>query len=347
MGGNIADIEVVESLICEYKSLLDEITGDTNSLLKNNRKKLNLNFFSHDEPKFDGDKISKWKHCYEEYFKELDINITPDDLEIFSPYGSFKSIKDINHPLIEYLIEYKPLMVSFHFGLPDVKIIDYLIDNGISVFVSVTNPLEFQYVREKYKNIKGFILQNYDAGGHRGNFVANDPNDSKLNLKELIMEINKINESRDLHIILAGGIVIEEQIDEIFSNKGDVLFSNVSGIQLGTAFFLDDSVNLSPTLKQQLLLRDNDIPNTIVTSSISGRNLRALETSFISRLIKDSENLGTPDYPLPYSIYKNLASKDKVKYGTTLIGSNTNGLVNANGDETIKQLFAAGFEPTI
>lgn len=352
LGGNISNVDHIKNIINKYESELNFLTKDVNKGLidNNNMKKINLNFFCHDQPLFDENEIDKWKFLYEKYFKEFyqlkDEKPNVNDLKIFQPYDTFKVIKSVDHPLIQFLVEYKPLMVSFHFGLPNIQIIDYLSEKGIKCFVSVTNISEFLYVRDNYENVKGFILQNYNAGGHRGNFIANDLNDSNLDLDELSWAINKAIEqdpnSNDLTIILAGGISTQDQINRIFSEP----HFNASGVQLGSAFFLDESVNLNLKFKSTLLeiisnKEHNENYRSIVTPAISGRILRTFETPFIQKLVNDSKILEIPDYPLPYSIFKTLASKDKDNFGAFLIGANFRNIRNLNSDQLIKYLFSS------
>lgn len=362
MGGNISNIELIKNTLLKYETDLKSLAPGNDSfsfLTQNFNKKVNLNFFSHEEPEFDESAILDWRKHYKVYFEEfysqehLDLKdeVLREDLKIFSPYETFRSIKDISHPLIQFLIEYRPLMISFHFGLPDLRIVNYLILNGITVFVSVTNPLEFLEVRQKYKNVNGFILQNYLAGGHRGNFIANNPADTNLNLEDLSTEINKVlveegfPDSKDLYMILAGGIAETSQIKTILAkDEHNDLFKNVSAVQLGSAFFLDDSLNLHPKLKHVLNnLNKNEVSpseyTTLVTPSISGRNLRTLKTPFIERLDEDTKISKIPDYPLPYSINKRLVSKNKKIYGACLIGSNFQNVISLNGDQLVHKLF--------
>lgn len=342
LGGNIENLDVVRKTLKQYEDELLLL-----GIELEDAKKVNLNFFCHEEPVCDASKVLKWSKCYRKYFDECG-DTSPANFDIFKPYGSFKEITDVEHPLIRLLVAYKPQIISFHFGLPEVEVVDYLAAHGIKIFVSVTNPEEFKFVRENYKNVKGFILQNYSAGGHRGSFVANDPADSKLNLQDLLREITCAIEEEsyqdldELGLVLAGGITTREQIQNICHSVSSQ-YRYVSGVQLGSVFFLDDSVTISSSFKEFLLkLPECDSKSahtTVVTSSISGRTLRTFETAFIKQFLKDTESFQVPDYPLPYSIFKTLASKDKQRFAASLVGENFMNIPNGNADSVIRALF--------
>ncbi|KAH3671400.1 hypothetical protein WICMUC_004697 [Wickerhamomyces mucosus] len=301
--------------------------------LTNGSNNVNLNFFAHDEPSRDSIKEQNWVSKFEKIYKENGIIWNHGNLKLNSIYPTFKSIDSISDPTIQLLIKLKPSVISFHFGLPSVKIIKYLQSNGIKIFVSITNLQELKLSLNS--KIDGIILQGFEAGGHRGNFQANDLNDSNLKIEELTeIVLDYLNSNVDPKeipfIIAAGGFYSSSQIKQFITKF------NISAIQLGTIWLPSvESTISSKHLSFFQNLNSDDKLTTIMSSAISGRNLRTISTPFLTKL--QTWNKETPEYPLPYELFKKLGkdytsaieesitdhSKESL-YGAFLAGENFN-----------------------
>ena len=109
-------------------------------------------------------------------------------------YKSFNQ----NEAMLELLLAEHPAVVSFHFGLPPAEYISAL---KTAVIATVTNLEEARLIETA--GMDAVIAQGYEAGGHRGVFDEDAPDDQlgTLTLTRLLVEKN------DLPVISAGGIM--------------------------------------------------------------------------------------------------------------------------------------------
>lgn len=68
--------------------------------------------------------------------------------------------------MLQMLLEEKPAVVSFHFGLPPQPAIDALKNAGIILLCSVTNLAEAQLA--EHAGVHALVAQGYEAGGIAG-----------------------------------------------------------------------------------------------------------------------------------------------------------------------------------
>ena len=68
------------------------------------------------------------------------------------------------------LLEQKPEVVSFHFGLPDQTIVDAIKSAGIFVQSSATTVSEARLLEQR--GVDAVIAQGIEAGGHRATFTG-------------------------------------------------------------------------------------------------------------------------------------------------------------------------------
>ncbi|CCH43264.1 2-nitropropane dioxygenase [Wickerhamomyces ciferrii] len=313
LGSHSENPEAVETQLLKFQELVQD---------ENLKRNVNLNFFTHDVPIHDETKHSQWVQKIHNYYQKENIEISSKAKGLSVPYPTFKSIETDSHPVIQILLKLKPKVISFHFGLPNLQVLQTLQQSGINVFISVTNLKEFKQVVEA--GVDGVILQSWEAGGHRGNFIANDPNDDKLDTEGLVKEIvgyidSNLSESDKIpFLVAAGGLYNGESISK-------VLDYGIAGVQLGTVWLQTSQATTSP-IHKDLLTKSNPAPKTIMSPAISGRNLRTIETDYLKELTSSPTHT-IPDYPLPYSIFKTLGgdaknSGCKTSYSAFLAGSN-------------------------
>src|SRR6185437_7940678 len=128
---------------------------------------------------------------------------------VFAQYGAeppsqlreiYKSFVD-NDEMLEMLLAGRPAVVSFHFGLPSADRIAALREAGILLLASATNLEDGRTIQAA--GIDAVVAQGYEAGGHRGVFDEDAP-DEKLGtmaLTRLLVRELKIP------VIAAGGIM--------------------------------------------------------------------------------------------------------------------------------------------
>lgn len=260
--------------------------------LKYDTHKVNVNFFAHDvDNVINEEMVNNWKKLYHGEGILKNGNVSFKEFETFPQFNSF----------LTDLINFKPLVVSFHFGLPSNETIERLKQSGILVFATVTSVEEAKYCLTR--SVDGLVLQGFEAGGHRGTFSEYD---EFLSTDALFKQIKNMNP--DCFIIPAGGIVDTSTI-QYYLDQG------ASAVQLGTAFLTTDE-----SLANKKIITNSQLP-TIMTDLISGKPARCIRTSFIEEVEKNRIN-PLPPYGWMYDGYKTWkANQDETK-GFYLVGAN-------------------------
>jgi nitronate monooxygenase len=203
--------------------------------------------------------------------------------------------------MLEVLVQLRPRVVSFHFGLPTPKQLQTLRAAGIVLIASATNLAEGQAIAES--GMDAVVAQGIEAGGHRGMFdpAAHDDCLTTIALTRLL--IRNLN----IPVIAAGGIMDGAGI-------AAVLKLGAVAAQLGTAFI--DCPESSADVGYRAALKTDAALHTQMTAAISGRPARSLANRFtaLGNSIAASE---IPAYPITYDAAKALhsAAKAKSEYG--------------------------------
>lgn len=167
---------------------------------------------------------------------------------------------------IEVLLDAKPAVVSFTFGLPTVDERRRLSAAGITTVATVTTIDEARQAVDCGVDV--LAAQGPSAGGHRGTF---DPtaSPSEQSLHELVAALTA---QFDLPVVAAGGLMTAADIDGVRQ-------AGAIAAQLGTAFLCSDEAGSTPV--HRAALRDGAFTETAVTKAFSGRYARGLRNRFI------------------------------------------------------------------
>ena len=79
---------------------------------------------------------------------------------------------DVSPEHVAMLLEQKPEVVSFHFGLPDQEIVDTIKSAGIFIQSSATTVAEARMLERR--GVDAVIAQGIEAGGHRATYTNVD-----------------------------------------------------------------------------------------------------------------------------------------------------------------------------
>ena len=167
---------------------------------------------------------------------------------------------------IEVLLDLRPAVASFTFGLPSADEVRRLTEAGITTVGTVTTLAEARQAAER--GVDAVAAQGPSAGGHRGTFdPAAPPSDVPLDdlLAAIIADL-------DLPVIAAGGLMDAGAVRR-------VLRSGAVAAQLGTAFLLADEAGSSAV--HRVALQDPQFTETVVTKAFSGRYARGLRNRFV------------------------------------------------------------------
>ncbi|OZI54708.1 NAD(P)H-dependent flavin oxidoreductase [Bordetella genomosp. 4] len=245
----------------------------------------NVNVFCHAPSAYDAARDNAWLRHLSPLFAETGIAPPTALKEI---YKSFLQ----DDAVFEMLLQQRPAVVSFHFGLPTAKHIYALREAGIYTIASATNLHEATLIEQA--GIDAIVAQGIEAGGHRGMF---DPEaiDERLSTSVLVRLL--VQRTR-LPVIAAGGIMDGQGIKAVL-NLG------AAAAQLGTAFILCPESAANASYRENL--KSDRAATTRLTPVLSGRPARGM----VNRFIEFGEAAGSPQpagYPYAYDAAKQLSA---------------------------------------
>src|SRR5262245_52724550 len=126
-------------------------------------KPINLNFFCHAPPTLNNAREARWRERLAPYYRELGIDPA-------APIPSSNRTA-FDAKMCDVVEETKPDVVSFHFGLPEPKLLER-VKAHFKVMSSATTAAEARWLEER--GVDAIIAQGNEAGGHRGNFLGDD-----------------------------------------------------------------------------------------------------------------------------------------------------------------------------
>lgn len=246
-------------------------------------KPFNVNFFCHTPPERDVHKEAAWAAYLAPYLNEFGVTLTTPFKELNTSFAADTAMQAL-------ILEARPAVVSFHFGLPPQDVIDALKQAGCFLMASATNLDEAR--RIEAAGLDAIIAQGIESGGHRGVFDANavDAAIGTLALVRLVVANTR------LPVIAAGGIMDGQGI-------AAALMLGASAAQLGTAFLLTPQSNASPAYRA--MLTSTRAETTQLTRTISGRSARGI----VNRFMQEVDTVDAPippDYPITYDAGKQL-----------------------------------------
>ncbi|MTH63848.1 NAD(P)H-dependent flavin oxidoreductase [Paracoccus shanxieyensis] len=197
-------------------------------------------------------------------------------------YPSFLQDDD----MLAAVIAARPVMISFHFGLPDAARIAALRQTGAVLMASATSLSEAHAIRDA--GLDAIIAQGFEAGGHRGIFDPDGPDACQP-----AMDLMSGFKGLGLPLIAAGGIMTG-------ADAAHHLRAGAVAVQMGTAFLACPESAAGPDWRARLRLG-----RTVMTRAISGRPARGLENRLVALGMRpDAPAL--PDYPVAYDAAKAL-----------------------------------------
>lgn len=192
---------------------------------------------------------------------------------------------------LEAVLDARPPIFSFTFGIPDPDAISRLKSRGIVVIGTATTAHEAKLVAGA--GADAVIAQGAEAGAHRGTFAA--PFEEAM--VPALQLTGQIHATLAIPVIAAGGMMDGRDI-------AAALQSGASAAALGTAFLACPESGASPAYKQAILDARQD--TTVITRAYSGRPARGLRNQFIERL-EDKQGAILP-YPLQNALTRTMRS---------------------------------------
>ena len=246
-------------------------------------RSLHVNVFCHQPPQADAGREAAWLEYLRPQFEKFGAR-PPERLQEI--YRSFAD----DDAMLAALVATRPRVVSFHFGLPPAERIRALRAAGIVLIASATSVAEGRVAANA--GVQAVVAQGYEAGGHRGVFDPDAPDDrlGTMALTRLLVR------ALDVPVIAAGGIMDGAGISA-------ALRLGAAAVQLGTAF-----IACTESLADEgyrALLASDAANHTVMTRAISGRLARCLANEF-TRSTADAAPRQIPAYPIAYDAGKAL-----------------------------------------
>lgn len=247
----------------------------------------NVNVFVHDAPRRDERREAAWLAALRPLFGQFGA-APPSSLSTI--YQSFAD----DDAMLRVLIEARPAVVSFHFGLPEQEKVTALREAGC-VLIATATSLE-EALAAKRAGMDAVVAQGFEAGGHRGMF---DPAGDDAELGTLALTRLLVVKS-DLPVIAAGGLMDGRSVRA-------VLELGALAAQLGTAFIACPESAADEAYRAAL--QSDAAHHTTMTNAISGRPARCLRNRFT--VWAEGVTEATPDYPVAYDAGKALNAAAK------------------------------------
>jgi len=221
----------------------------------------NVNFFCHAPPPPDAARDAAWRERLQPYFVELGA----DPASIPTGPGRLP----FNAESAELLAEFRPPVVSFHFGLPSPELLRRVRAWGARVLSSATTVAEARWLEER--GVDAVIAQGLEAGGHRGMFLSQDL-DTQLGTLALVRQVVA---AVKVPVIAAGGIADAQGV-------AAALALGAGGVQVGTAYLLCPEATTSALHRQALASEAARV--TTLTNVFTGRPARGIVNRAIREL---------------------------------------------------------------
>jgi len=291
------------------------------AIRKRTDKPFNVNFFCHQPPKPDSKREAAWRSALSPYYAELGIDANS------IPTGPGR--KPFDEEAADLLEEFRPAVVSFHFGLPSAGLMARVKALGSVILASATTIEEALWLEER--GVDAIIAQGLEAGGHRGMFLSEDLT-TQVGTFALLPEI--VREVK-LPVIAAGGIADATGVRAAIT-------LGATAVQVGTAYLLCPEATTNPAHRQAL--KSQAARHTAVTNIFSGRPARGI----VNRLIRELApiNNSAPAFPLAAAAIAPLRAKAESRgddgFSPLWCGQNATGCAEIPAGRLTKALASDG-----
>jgi len=279
--GGLGSISVGAVGAAEADRMIDETRGLTD-------RPFNVNVFCH-RPALANPEIEEaWLGRLAPLYRSFGAEPPPVLREIYTSFAT-------DGAMLEVIVRQRPAVVSFHFGLPPAASIDALKANRAILLGTVTSLAEAKSAADVGVDV--LVAQGYEAGGHRGVFDADAPDD-RLGTLALV---RTLVQQQTLPVVAAGGIMDGAGIAAALSLGS-------AAVQMGTAFI--DCHESAADAGFRAALGGESAYHTTMTRVISGRPARCLANAFTRFGINVADD-DVPDYPIAYDAGKSLNAAAK------------------------------------
>jgi nitronate monooxygenase len=262
----------------------DALRKEVAAIQAQTAKPFNINFFCHVPPTPNIEREAAWRAALARYYREFGIDeSTITAAAARAPFSSEAA---------DVLDEFRPAVVSFHFGLPSPELLARVRRWGAKVLSSATTVDEARWLEAR--GIDAIIAQGFEAGGHRGMFLSDDVTTQVGTLALVPQIVSAVK----VPVIAAGGITDARGV-------AAALALGAAGVQVGTAYLLCPEAATSAV--HRAALRSEAARWTALTNVFSGRPARGI----MNRLMREigPNSAVAPAFPLAASAIAPLRAK--------------------------------------
>jgi nitronate monooxygenase len=213
----------------------------------------NVNFFCHEMPQEDPGREDAWRDLLDPYYR--DFSVDPDAM----PAGGGRTPFDAH--AADILNEFRPPILSFHFGLPSPPLLAQVKSWGARVLSTATTVEEAIWLESR--GVDAVIAQGLEAGGHRGHFLSSDLT-RQMGTFALVAQTAAVLR---IPVIAAGGIADAAGAAAAFA-------LGASAVQVGTAYLLCPEATTRAV--HRAALASPAVRHTAITNIFTGRPARAI-----------------------------------------------------------------------
>jgi nitronate monooxygenase len=267
--GGLGSMPCAQLDVAGARAALQTIRGATS-------KPYNVNFFAHTPPRVDPERERAWRARLSVYYAEHGLE---RDAATTGPVR-----KPFDSEFCEVIEEFRPPVVSFHFGLPDRALLDRVRAAGAKILGCATTVAEARWLEAR--GCDAVIAMGAEAGGHRGCFLSTDPARQIGTIALVPQVVDAVN----IPVIAAGGIADGRGL-------AAALMLGAAAAQIGTAYLFCREAGVSPLYRRALEIAGDD--ETVITNVFTGRPARGI----LNRIVRELGPIcpDAPEFPLAAS----------------------------------------------
>lgn len=263
------------------------VRSTVTALRERTNRSFNVNFFCHDPPGHDPARNARAAALLQPFFDELGLGAVPAVEASNVPFDA---------AMLETVLELRPRVVSFHFGLPAPELVRPLRDAGMVIISSATGAREARQLEDM--GVHAVVAQGFEAGGHRGHFSTSYEGGCIGTMALVPQVVDAVT----VPVVASGGIM---------DGRGIVaaLALGASAVQMGTAFLVCDESGTPACHKDAVLAAKPH--ETRITRAFSGRPARGI----VNRVMREVGDPAHPERILPYPVQNALTRGMRAEAG--------------------------------
>ncbi len=280
---------------------------------------VNVNFFCHAAPVADAGREAAWRAALAPYYTQYAID--PAGIPAGPGRAPFSS------EFADVLEDYRPAVVSFHFGLPPPDLLARVKSWRSKIFASATTVDEARWLEAH--GADAVIAQGLEAGGHRGLFLSDDLSTQVGTFSLLPQVVRAVK----VPVIAAGGVADAQGV-------AAAMALGAAGVQIGTAYLLCPEATITAVHRQAL--KSEGACHTALTNLFTGRPARGI----VNKVMRDLGPVSSlpPAFPLATSAIVPLRAKAEAEgsgdFSPLWSGQNTSGCREIPAAQLTRELAA-------